>query len=140
MREEVAEGHFVIEGGLLLQGEEPGVLHDGDEERAPGALDRFYQPLEFYLCCPQVLSLGTDGVCGIRGDSVVVGGERNRHTLKGRADAVFYFVVGVQEQEVREVDGATIDVDRLKGVDERLDEPLDIIVVWRADERLDRCE
>ena len=47
--EEVAERHLVIEGGLLLQGEDPGVLHDGDKERAPGALNRFYQPLEFYI-------------------------------------------------------------------------------------------
>ena len=45
---------------------------------------------------------------------------------------MFCFVVGVQEQEVGEVDGAAGDVDRLKGVDERLGEPLDIVVVRRA--------
>ena len=79
---EVTEWNLVIEVGLLLQGEEPGVLNDGDEERAPGALDRLDQVLKFYLCLPQVLGLGADGVCSIGCDAVVVCGERNCHVLK----------------------------------------------------------
>ena len=94
-REEVAEWHLVIEGGLLLQGEDPGVLNDGDEERAPGALDRLDQVLKFYLCRLQALGLGADGVCSIGGDAVVVGRERNCHALEGQANAVFRFLIGV---------------------------------------------
>ena len=43
-------------------------------------------------------------------------------------------MVGVREQEVGEVDITAGDVDRMKGVDESLDEPLGIIVVQRAND------
>ena len=32
--EKVSEGHLVVKGGLLLEGEEPGVFDDDDEELA----------------------------------------------------------------------------------------------------------
>ena len=47
---------------------------------------------------------------------------------------MFCFVVGVREQNAGEVNGAAGDVDRLEGVDKRLGEPLDIVVVRRADD------
>ena len=47
---------------------------------------------------------------------------------------MFCFVVGVREQEVGEVDGAAGEVNPLKGVDERLDESLDIVIVWLSDD------
>ena len=63
-----------------------------------------------------------------------MGWESNRHALKRRADAVFFFVVGVIEQDVGEVNCTAGDVDRLEGVDEGFVEPLDIVVVRRADD------
>ena len=89
------------------------------------------------LRCPQALGLGADGVCGTGGNAVVIGGERNRHALELRADAVFCFMAGVREQEVGEVDGAAGDVNLLKGVDERLGEPLDSVAVRRADDGIE---
>ena len=89
------ERHLIIEGGLFLQGEKPGILDDGDEERVSGALDRLDEGFEADLRRPQVLRLCADGVCGTRGDAVVLGGERDCHSLKGRADALSVFMIGV---------------------------------------------
>ena len=133
-REKFAEGHLVIEGRLFFQWEEPGVLHDGDEEHTPSALDRFNEPLKLNILRPQALGLGADGVVGVGGDAVVVGGERNRHMLECQAVAVLCFVFGIGEQDVGEVDRAAGDVDGLEGVDKRLVEPLDTVVVRRADD------
>ena len=47
---------------------------------------------------------------------------------------MIFFVVSVREQDAGEVDGAAGDVDLLEGVDERLGEPLDIVVVRRAND------
>ena len=98
----------------------------------PGALNRFNEPLKLDLCRPQALSLGTNGVVGICGDAVVLGGEGNCHALERRAVAVLCFLFGIGEQDVGEVDHAAGDNDGLLGVDKRLVETLDIVVVWRA--------
>ena len=84
--------------------------------------------LEADLCRPQALGFCADGVCCIGGDAVVVGRERDSHSLKGQADAVFFFVLGVQQEEVGEVDGAAGDVYRLECDYERLGETLDVVV------------
>ena len=81
VHKKVAGGHLVVEGLLFFQWEKPGVVYDGDEERASGALNCFDEPLKLNLCRPQALGLGG-------GDAAVVGGERNRHALECRAVAV----------------------------------------------------
>ena len=63
-----AEGHIVIEGGLLLEREDPGVFDDGDNERAPGALGRLDQTLQLDFGHPETFSLGSDGVIGVGGN------------------------------------------------------------------------
>ena len=70
--EKFTEGHLVIEGGLLLEREEPGVFDNNDKERAPGALDRLDQALQLDFVRPETFSLGSDGVVGVGGDAVVV--------------------------------------------------------------------
>ena len=100
----------------------------------PIALDRLDEGLEADLCRPQALGLCMDGVCGIGGDAVVVGGERDCHSLEGQSDAVSVFVIGVRQREVREVDGAAGDVNLLEQVYERLGETLDIVIIRRAND------
>ena len=80
---------------------------------APGALNRFNEPLKLNFCLPQTLGLGADGVVGVGDDAVVVGGERNRHALKRLAVAVLCFVFGIVDQDRGEVDHAYGDVDGL---------------------------
>ena len=43
--ENVSEGQMFVKGRLFFKQEEAGVLHDGDEERAPGALNRLDETL-----------------------------------------------------------------------------------------------
>ena len=43
-------------------------------------------------------------------------------------------MVLVREEDVGQVDRASGDVDRLQGVDERLVEALDVVVIWLADD------
>ena len=70
--EKVAEGHLVIKGRLFLEGEEPGVFDNCDEERAPGALDRLDQALQLDFGRPEAFGLGSYGVVFVGDDAVVV--------------------------------------------------------------------
>ena len=132
--EKVSEGHLVVKGCLLLKREEPGVLNNGDEERAPGALDRLDEALQFDFCRPKALGLGADGVVGVCGDAVVLSWEGNLHACERRAVAMLRLVFLVCEEYVGQVDRAAGDVNRLQGIDERLVEAIDVVVVWRADD------
>ena len=127
--EKVTERHLVVEGRLFFQWEDPGVFYDGDKERAPGALERFDESLKLNLHRPQALGVGADGVGDVGNDAVVVGGEGNRHAIKRQTGSVLCFVLVIGEQDVRKVDRAAGDVDRLQGVDKRLVETLGIVVV-----------
>ena len=132
--EKVSEGHLVVKGRLFFKREEPGVFHDGDEERAPGTLDRLDEALQFDFRCPKALGLGTDGVVGVGGDAAIVSWEENLHALERRSVAVLCLVFLVREGDVGQVDRAAGEVNRLQGVDERLVEALDVVVVRRADD------
>ena len=51
--EKVAEGHLIVEGGLFLEGEEPGFFNDANKESAPGAFKCLDEPLEFNFGGPE---------------------------------------------------------------------------------------
>ena len=73
------EGHLVLKGCLLLKREEPGVLNDSNEERAPGAPDPLNEALQFDFCRPKALGIGADGIVSVGGNAVVVSWEGNLH-------------------------------------------------------------
>ena len=105
------EGHLIVKGNLFFKREEPGVFHDGDEERASGALNRLDEALQFNLCRPKALGLGADGIVGVGGDDVVVSLEGNLHAFEHLAAAMLCLVFLVREEDVGQVDCAAGDVD-----------------------------
>ena len=98
--EKVAEGHLVVKGRLLLEGEEPGVFDDGDEERAPGAFDCLDQSLQLNFGRPEAFSLGLYGVVCVGGDAVVVCLEGDLHAFERLVAAVFRLVIFVRNEDV----------------------------------------
>ena len=131
MGKKIAQGHPIVEGGFFLEGEDPGLLDDGNEESAPGAFDFLDETLELDLGGPEAFSLGAHGVGRVDGDGVVVRLERGFHTFE-RPVPVLGCVVVVGEENVGEIHRAAWDVDQLECVDEGLVEAFDVVVVGRA--------
>ena len=76
---------------------------------------------------------------GVGGNAVVVSWEGNLNEHELQLVAVLRIVFLVGEEDVGQVDRDAGDIDRLQGVDERLVEALEVVVVWRADDRGEGC-
>ena len=90
--EKFAEGHLIVEGGIFLEGEEPGFLNDGNKEIAPGAFNCLDDPLELNIGGPEAFSLGAHSIGRVGGDAIVIHLEEDLHAFE-RCVSVLGFVV-----------------------------------------------